>query len=362
VTGAPRTVLHYLGYDDDAGGIVSVVRALAAAGRYKCVLGMNPGARQRREPALPVMEFSRLAGEEIGLANFWRARAVANEVRTWLREDERRVFHGHSRAGLLAGWWLHRMGERRAVVSVHCYGRQRWFYRWAAKRLGSRLFWLTPEMRRYYGAPGRDREQCLPGGVTPDYFALTPAPPVPGRLRLGGAGELSHWKRWDLVPAALARLAPEARRQVTFEHIGAPAAGADSRAWAAELRRIVDASGVAEMTSWRGPEASSHRMLSEIDLLLVTSHREPYSMILQEALAAGVPVLAPASGGPVDVVNPGQNGWLFRDGDAASLADVLAQQVKTREWATLDRAAIRQTARRAEDAAAEWADVYAGLD
>ena len=31
--------------------------------------------------------------------------------------------------------WLARAGERRVVVSVHCYGRQRWFYRWAARQL-----------------------------------------------------------------------------------------------------------------------------------------------------------------------------------------------------------------------------------
>ena len=61
----PRTVLHYLGYDDDRGGIVSVVRALAEAGRFDCVLGMNAGAVQRRTPALPVKFFTPLAGETI---------------------------------------------------------------------------------------------------------------------------------------------------------------------------------------------------------------------------------------------------------------------------------------------------------
>ena len=65
-------------------------------------------------------------GERISLGNFWCARSVALAVRRWLQAEPGRVFHGHSRAGLLVGLWLRLLGERRVVVSVHCYGRQRW--------------------------------------------------------------------------------------------------------------------------------------------------------------------------------------------------------------------------------------------
>jgi phosphatidylinositol alpha 1,6-mannosyltransferase len=81
-------------------------------------------------------------------------------------------------------------------------------------------------------------------------------------------------------------------------------------------------------------------------------------MIAQEALAAGVPVLAPDSGGLLDVVKPGQNGWLFRDGEAASLAVELEQLVRMRGWTALDRAGTRQTARRAGAVADSWCAVY----
>ena len=84
-------------------------------------------------------------------------------------------------------------------------------------------------------------------------------------------------------------------------------------------------------------------------------------MILQEALAAGVPVIAAASGGPLDVVKEGQNGWLFRDGDARALAGVFENLVRMRDWSKLDQATVRQSARRASDVAARWADVYAQL-
>jgi phosphatidylinositol alpha 1,6-mannosyltransferase len=84
-------------------------------------------------------------------------------------------------------------------------------------------------------------------------------------------------------------------------------------------------------------------------------------MIIQEALAAGVPVLAAASGGPIDVIRPGENGWLFSSGEAGAVATALEKQVRMREWTRLDVATIKRTARRAGTAAAEWAAVYDGL-
>jgi glycosyltransferase involved in cell wall biosynthesis len=356
----PET-LHYVGSDNDRGGIVAVIRAMAAAGRFRCLLGVNPGCVQYQRPPLPVVNLPAVVSEKIDLANFWRARAVAAAVQTWLREDAGRVFHGHSRAGLLVGLWLRWRGERRVVVSVHCYGRQRWFYRWSARQLGDRLFWLTPAMRRYYDAFGTGWAQCIPGGVPPDCFGVTAATPVPGRLRLGGAGMFVRWKRWDLVAEALALLPAESRAQVSFEHIGGTIDEPDSAAWAEELRQHAKTLGAAERITWRGPEPSSHRLLSEVDLLVVPSHHEPYSMILQEALAAGVPVLAAASGGPPDVVRPGENGWLFPDGDAGALAGLIDAQLRNRAWTALDRAAIRRTARPAAAAAAEWLAIYARL-
>ena len=347
-----RSVLHYTGYDDDRGGIVSVVRALAGSGQFECLLGVNPGAMQHRTPALPLQELPRLAGEKIGPRDFWRARAVARAAVTWLRADQSRVFHAHSRAGLLVGLWLHWMGEKRYVVSVHCYGRQRWFYRWAAGRLGSRLYWLSPAMRRYYGVVGREWEKCIPGGALPS--RVTPAACLPGRLRLGGIGAIEPWKNWPLVIAAIAALPPATRAAVTFTHIGSGDPGVTGA-----LRALVAAHGLDAQIAFRGTEPNSDRLLAEIDALVITSRCEPFSMAMLEALAAGVPVLAADSGGAGDIIREGVNGRLHRTGDpdalAAQLSDWLAHPP------AFDVAAIRSTTVPIGRVAAQWRQVYAGL-
>ncbi len=349
---APFTVLHYVGYDDDRGGIVSVIRNLEAAGRFHCVLGVNAGAVQRRQPAQAALELPRLDGERISPVNLWRARAVAQAVREWLRGAPGRIYHGHSRAGLLVALWLHRWGERRVVVSVHCYGRQRWFYRWAARQLGSRLFWLSPAMKKYYRIGDDSWAQCIPGGVP--LLATTRSPGAIGRLRLGGIGALVRWKGWHTVIQALALLSPEERARVTFTHIGG---GAED--YRAELEKLVTGSGLSEQVTFAGEEPSPARLLGQVDALVVASADEPFSMAMLEALAAGVPVLAADSGGARDLIRAGFNGELYPTGAGEELTRLLRDWlVRPSEWPTEQ---IRRTTVTQEQVAVQWTEVYTTL-
>lgn len=353
------TVLHYLGYDEDRGGIASVVRALAGAGRFECVLGMNRGCVQRSEPALPLLELPRVEGERIDVLNVWRARAVSRSVRAWLAADARRVFHGHSRAGLLVALWLRWCGERRVVVSVHCYGRQRWFYRWAARRLKERIVWLTPEMKRYYEIGEADWRGCIPNGLPVRPSTARARPWRSGRVTVGGAGLLVGWKRWNLVLEAMARLPERWREGIEFLHAGAATDTTESAAYARRLSEQTKELGLASQVSWLGWQASLDELLSRIDVLVVPSTREPFSMTALEALRAGVPVIAANEGGPRDFVREGANGWFFRSGDADDLARVLTSLLATD---ALARVAIdeRDLARfDLTTVAGQWASLYA---
>lgn len=350
--GSSNSVLHYTGYDEDHGGIISIIRALAATGRFQCVLGVNPDCRQHRTPPLPVLELPRLAGEQISPLNFWRARSVARAVQAWLRADSGRVFHGHSRAGLLVGLWLCWRGERRVVVSVHCYGRQRWFYRWASRRLGGRLYWLSPAMKDYYGPGGATWAQCIPGGVLPS--SVKRADPATAQLRLGGVGALTRWKGWHTVIEAMARLPEAERARVTFKHIGT-----GDGACLAELKQLAATAGMSAQVVFRGAESSAAGLLSEIDALVVASRNEPFSMAILEALAAGLPVLAADTGGAKDLIRDGVNGALYRTGDATALAAQLRQWLmQPPAW---NRERICGTTITVDQVVRQWSGVYAAL-
>lgn len=356
------TVLHYSGADNDGGGIVSVVRALAASGRFACVLGVSPGFKQRRVPPLSTLSFPRVTAEIIGVKTWWRTWAVAREVRAWLAADPTRIFHAHSRAGLLVALHLTTAGEPRVVASVHCYGRQRWFYRHAQRRLGHRLFWLSPAMKRHYEIPGEGWAQCIPGSVTePPAATGRPRPRAGAPLSLGGVGLLVAWKGWHDVLEALAALPAHVRDQVSFRHIGSPDTTAASQAYARQLYERTAALGLQDRVTWLGEQPNSEGFLGTVDALVLPSRSEPLSMALLEALRAGVPVLAADSGGPLDLLQPGETGWFFRTGDVADLTRSITTLATTD---ALDRVVITPDTIRPFTApviAARWAEVYAGL-
>jgi phosphatidylinositol alpha 1,6-mannosyltransferase len=67
--------------------------------------------------------------------------------------------------------------------------------------------------------------------------------------------------------------------------------------------------GVTFVGSRSGMELS--RIVASLDVFVHTGPHETFCQAVQEALAAGVPVVAPASGGPLDLVSHGENGWLY---------------------------------------------------
>jgi phosphatidylinositol alpha 1,6-mannosyltransferase len=94
------------------------------------------------------------------------------------------------------------------------------------------------------------------------------------------------------------------------------------------------------------------RAYAAFDVFVHTGTRETFGQTLQEASASGVPVVAPARGGPLDLVEPSRTGMLFdpdRPGDLRAMVEGLCAdpalrarmgqagraRVVARSWATL---------------------------
>ncbi|HWK27108.1 MAG TPA: glycosyltransferase [Solirubrobacter sp.] len=182
-------------------------------------------------------------------------------------------------------------------------------------------------------------------GVDLERFTPRPLPTGPPHALVLGA--LVAWKRPELALDVAARV-PDLHLTIA----GATLPGDDGRV-EAELRRRARTFGDRVRI---GAVDDVPSALAGAHVLLHCADREPYGMALVEALAAGRPVVAPAAGGPREIVTP-ETGRLYPPGDATAAAAALRAVL---DDSTMPPAA-RRRAERHFDVAASVARLEAAL-
>ncbi|MFJ8722164.1 glycosyltransferase family 4 protein [Streptomyces sp. NPDC093269] len=107
------------------------------------------------------------------------------------------------------------------------------------------------------------------------------------------------------------------------------------------------------------------RIFASLDVFVHTGPFETFCQTVQEAMASGVPVVAPAAGGPLDLVAHGRTGLLVPPGDTAAFRDAVQTLVSDRalrhEYGTAARALVegRTWAAVGDQLIGHYADVLA---
>ncbi len=161
----------------------------------------------------------------------------------------------------------------------------------------------------------------------------------------------------EVLLEALAKLR-EAGLPVRLRAVG----GFETFEYECEVQHLAERLGVADAIYWTGFTRDVDRELAQIDVLVLPSlFGEGLPMVVLEAMAAGVPVVASEIEGIGEVIRDGQNGLLTAPGDPAELARVLASLIRGEsDWLSLRESALECHARRySERAMAEGvAQVY----
>jgi glycosyltransferase involved in cell wall biosynthesis len=166
---------------------------------------------------------------------------------------------------------------------------------------------------------------------------------------VGIVGRLAPWKGQHVAVAAFARAFPKGDERLRI--VGAPLFGEDE--YERLLRRLSIDLGIADRVDFTGFTTDVAAELARIDVLAHCSVvAEPFGQVIVEGMAAGLPVVASAAGGPTEIVTHGVDGLLVDPGNEKQLA---AAFLRLRNDGQLRRRLGDEACARADDFAPEVA-------
>src|SRR5436309_1145750 len=191
----------------------------------------------------------------------------------------------------------------------------------ATLRLADRVIALTASEGRYLERlrvdPGRIR--VIPNGVDMAEFAhIPPRRPKADPITILFVGRLyPRQKGLEYLIAAFA--VAQSRRKARLRLVG------DDWGGRTALQTLASSLGVGRAVEFVGelPRTRVIREYESADLFVLPSLFEPFGIVLLEAMAAGLPIIASRVGGIPDVIEDGRTGILVEPRNVQALADAI---------------------------------------
>ncbi len=330
---SPHRTLHVIETDGPGGAesvLCDLVRGLPSSAQHRALIPSNAGwLGQTLTPAEReiVAPSARGRAPVLDLPFIRALRAGVSRFRPTL-------VHAHSfDAGLYAALAL--VGSRLPlIVTVHgASDVERRSLRDRLKGLAYRRVTriacgshaLAARARRVPGVP-LDRVRAIHNGTDLSRISAARSPALraalalsPGTRLIGALGNVRRPKAYELLLPAIAGL----RRAGHDVHLAI--AGDNTGPLGDALRAQCDALRLTDHVSLLGYRDDPGAFLAGLDLYVLSSTSEGFSLSTVQASAAGLPIVATRSGGPEEIVVHEETGLLVDPGSSAALEKGLAE-------------------------------------
>jgi glycosyltransferase involved in cell wall biosynthesis len=271
---------------------------------------------------------SDLEGGETLHSHYWDGGYVAAALR-----QGRRWFHTTHSLGKLKKEALpegsHYRYEERIRIETDVY------------RGCDRVVALTEMERRQihelYGVP-KDQIVVIPPGVDVDRFRpMSDKPALRRKLALPEhativftLGRLDERKGFDLFFEALGRLSIRDDAAPVLFVLSAGTGDPQEAAEREKLQRLIEKYHLHDVLRWLPvlAEETLPDYYAAADVFVLPSRYEPFGIVMLEAMASGVPVVATREGGPSTVIEPGVSGFLVDPTNTSEFAQALTAVIE----------------------------------
>ena len=182
------------------------------------------------------------------------------------------------------------------------------------------------------GVPA-SRIKVIANGVSMERFAARATAAARPVSTIVTIANLRREKAHEVLLAAAASLAPR------YPHLQFQIVGDGPRL--AELQSLASRLGIADHVSFLGHREDVPALLAAADAFVLPSRSEAFPNGAIEAMAAGLPVVASATGGLLDLIDNGQTGLLVEPDNAPALAGAIESLVLSPARAAAMGAAAR---------------------
>jgi glycosyltransferase involved in cell wall biosynthesis len=213
---------------------------------------------------------------------------------------------------------------------------------------------VSDYLRKRIEAQGIDaRFRVVPNPVDTELFALRSPGPRGGPARMVAVAAMQREKG---IPELIEALAGLRERDFALALVGdGPARG--------EYERLAREAGLAERVVFRGqlPKPAVAGLMREADFLVLPSLGETFSVVVIEAMACGLPVVATRVGGVPELVDA-DSGLLVAPGNAEALRAGIERMLDGHADYSAERIRAGVASRYSLEAVGDqWTDVYRGV-
>ncbi len=331
-------VLHYVDEDNLAWGEtwIQLLKELARQGVENFAVCRGGGRLARRlaeeglafDTARPLAQFLPFTDFALGAI---------------LRRERPDLIHTRlSSAALLGGWW----GKRLNIPVIETFDK-------CAKlkyyRTGDFYFACSERVKEYFAALGAPAEKIAVVHNAVDAAKYTRNEKTRNERRsergvaedekiILAAGRFVEWKGFDILIKGYEKFVSQGgAAERTFLWI---VGGGEERE---RLAALAESSGARDKIKIFLFADDIRPYMWAADLFVLPSKEpEPFGLVLLEAMASGLPVIATKAGGPLDIVEEGVSGWFAEAGSAQSLADAMREALTSPDLAEIARDAVKR--------------------